>query len=133
MPDTPCIILHNSDTALLARWMQSSYPPADFREWDSYHALPAQIESYRPAVVYSVRFAGTPGFPRDALCGPHGPRWIANCGAGTDQYGQWDQAKTTVTNAAGVAAGMMAEYILDGFLHFTLDIPGLQPDKGARV
>ena len=133
MPDTPRIILHNSDTAPLARWLQASYPHADFRECDSYDALPVQIESYRPEVVYSVRFAGTPGFPRDALFGSHGPRWIANGGAGTDHYGQWDKTKTTVTNAAGVAAGMMAEYIFGGFLHFTLDIPGLQQDKGARV
>jgi hypothetical protein len=38
----------------------------------------------------------------------------------------------TVTNAAGVAAGMMAEYVLGGFLHFTLDMPGLQKDKAAK-
>ena len=38
-----------------------------------------------------------------------------------------------MTNAAGVAAGMMAEYIFGGFLHFTLDVPGLQKDKAARV
>ncbi|XXK35130.1 D-2-hydroxyacid dehydrogenase [Rhodobacteraceae bacterium nBUS_22] len=133
MSDTPRIILHNSDTAPLARWLRASFPDADFRECDSYNALPSLIESYRPEVVYSVRFAGTPGFPRDALFGPRGPSWVANGGAGTDHYGQWDQAKTTVTNAAGVAAGMMAEYIFGGLLHFTLDIPGLQRDKGARV
>ena len=28
---------------------------------------------------------------------------------------------------------MMAEYVFGGFLHFTLDIPGLQTDKAARV
>lgn len=133
MPDTPRIILHNSDTAPLARWLRASYPHADFHECNSYDALPALIESYRPEVVYSVRFAGTPGFPRDALFAPLGPRWIANGGAGTDHFGQWDPQKTTVTNAAGVAAGMMAEYILGGFLHFTLGVPGLQKDKAARV
>ena len=133
MTDTPRIILHNSDTVHLAQLLQTRYPHADFRECDSYDALPVQIESYRPEVVYSVRFAGTPGFPRDALFGSHGPRWIANGGAGTDHYGQWDKAKTTVTNAAGVAAGMMAEYIFGGFLHFTLDIPGLQRDKGCLL
>ncbi|SDX10521.1 Phosphoglycerate dehydrogenase [Ruegeria halocynthiae] len=133
MPDTPRIVLHNNDTAPLARWLRAAYPQAGFRECNSYEALPALIESYRPEIVYSVRFAGTPGFPRDALFGPYSPRWIANGGAGTDHYGQWDPQKTIVTNAAGVAAGMMAEYILGGFLHFTLDIPGLQKDKAARV
>ena len=61
MPDTPRIILHNSDTVHLAQLLQARYPHADFRECDSYDALP-QIESYRPEVVYSVRFAGTPAF-----------------------------------------------------------------------
>ncbi len=133
MSKTPRIILHNSDTKPLVRWLQASYPRADFRECDSYDALPALIESYRPEVLYSVRFAGTPGFPRDALFGIHGPRWIANGGAGTDHFGLWDKTKTTVTNAKGVAAAMIAEYIIGGFLHFMLDIPGLQKDKAARV
>lgn len=133
MPDTPRILLHNSDTAALAKWLRAAFPQADFRECDSYAALPGQIESYRPEIVYTIRFAGTPGFPRDALFGPGGPGWVANGGAGTDHLGQWDPEKTTVTNAAGVAAGMMADYIFGGFLHFTLDVPGLQRDKAARV
>ncbi|MEX0306934.1 MAG: D-2-hydroxyacid dehydrogenase [Ruegeria sp.] len=133
MPEFPRILLHNSDTAPLARWLRDAFPQADFRECDSYEALPRLISGYRPEVVYSVRFAGTPGFPRDALFGTDGPRWITNGGAGTDHFGCWDPAKTTVTNAAGVAAGVMAEYIFGGFLHFTLDIPGLQKDKAARI
>lgn len=133
MSETPRIILHNDETASLAAQLRAAFPNAGIAECNSYAALPALIESYHPEVVYSVRFAGTPGFPRDALFGPRGPRWIANGGAGTDHYGQWDPHRTTVTNAAGVAAGMMAEYVLGGFLHFTLDIAGLQRDKAARV
>ena len=133
MADTPRIVLHNSRTAPLVRWLRSTYPTADFEECESYAALPELIETYRPEIVYSVRFAGTPGFPRDALFGPQGPRWIANGGAGTDHFGHWDPRRVTVTNAAGVAAAMMAEYVFGGFLHFTLDIPGLQQDKAARV
>lgn len=133
MPDTPRIVLHNSDTTSLAQWLRAVYPNAAFRTCDSYTSLPALIESYQPEIVYSVRFAGTEGYPRDALFGPSGPRWIANGGAGTDHFGLWNPEKVTVTNAAGVAADMMAEYIFGGFLHFTLDIPGLQQDKATRV
>lgn len=131
--DIPRIVLHNSDTAALAETLQAAYPQVDFRECNTYETFPELVESYRPDVVYSVRFAGTPGFPRDALFGAHGPRWIANGGAGTDHYGTWDPEQTIVTNAAGVAADMMAEYIFGGFLHFTLDIAGLQNDKAERV
>ena len=132
MTDTPRIVLHNDDTEPLACWLRAAYPAAEFRECNSYDALPELIESYRPEVVYSVRFAGTPGFPREALFGPYGPRWLANGGAGTDHYGQWDPTRITVTNAAGVAADMMAEYIFGGFLHFTLGVPELLRDKAAR-
>lgn len=133
MADTPRIVLHNDKTDMLADWLCDSYPLADFRTCSSYEDLPALLKDYRPEVVYSVRFAGTQGFPRDALFGPDGPNWLANGGAGTDHYGMWDPAATKVTNAAGVAADMMAEYIFGCFLHFTLDIPGFQKDKAARV
>ncbi|MFV2052408.1 D-2-hydroxyacid dehydrogenase [Aliiroseovarius sp. YM-037] len=133
MSETPRIILHNDDTTELAKQLLAAFPEAEFRECNSYEALPSLIDSYHPDIVYSVRFAGTPGFPRDALFGPGGPTWIANGGAGTDHYGQWDATKTTVTNTAGVAADMMAEYVFGAFLHFTLDVTGLQNDKVAKV
>ena len=133
MPETPRIVLHDSNPAPLVRWLLATFPDAMYRTCDSYQALPDLIHSYRPNVVYSVRFAGTQGFPRDALIGPHGPNWIANGGVGIDHFGTWDPAKTTVTNAAGVAADMMAEYIIGGFLHFTLDVTGLQEDKAKRA
>lgn len=133
MAETPRIILHNDNTTSLGLQLQTVFPLADFIECNSYEALPKLIESYRPDIVYSVRFAGTNGFPRAALFGPDGPRWVANGGAGTDHFGIWDPQETTVTNAAGVAAAMMAEYVMGGFLHFTLDVPGLQRDKAARI
>lgn len=133
MSDTPRIILHNRETVSLAQRLCAAFPQVDYRECNSYEALPNLIDSYRPEIVYSVRFAGTVGYPHDSLFGPHGPNWIANGGAGTDHLGYWDPEKTTVTNGAGVAAGMMAEYVIGGFLHFTLDVPGLQKDKAARV
>ena len=132
MAEGPRILLHNDDTAALAQVLKSGFPQADVAECNSYADLPGVVAGFCPEIVYSVRFDGTPGFPRDALFGPQGPRWIANGGAGTDHFGRWDPAHVTVTNAAGVAADMMAEYILGGFLHFTLDVPGLQEDQSAR-
>ncbi|MFK7870110.1 MAG: hypothetical protein AB8B58_12830 [Roseobacter sp.] len=38
----------------------------------------------------------------------------------------------TVTNAAGVADNMMAEYNIGG-VHFSLDVPVFQTDKSNRV
>ncbi len=133
MTDKPRIILHNDRTEHLAHWLAEARADVDVLICESYAALPDLIDSYRPDIVYSVRFAGNDGFPRNALFGPNGPRWLANGGAGTDHFGVWDPGATTVTNAAGVAADMMAEYVIGGFLHFSLDVPELQKDKAARV
>ncbi|MBD3664490.1 D-2-hydroxyacid dehydrogenase [Sulfitobacter aestuariivivens] len=132
MAERPRIVLSNDRTDALAQQLLVAFPTADFRVCNSYDALPSLIDSYHPHVVYSVRFDGTQGFPRDALFGSGGPAWVANGGAGTDHYGAWDPDRTTVTNTAGVAADMMAEYVFGGFLHFTLDVMGLQKDKAAK-
>lgn len=133
MTDPLRIILHNDHTDAMARQLQARFPEVACRPCNSYAALPPLIRDFRPDIVYSVRFDGTPNFPRDALFGPDGPAWVANGGAGTDHFGHWDVDRTIVTNAAGVAADMMAEYVLGGFLHFTLDVPGLQKDKAAKT
>lgn len=133
MADLPRIVLHNNVTGHFAGKLETHLPGANFRECNSYEELPELVRSFRPDIVYTVRFNGTKDYPRDALFNPDGPRWIANGGAGTDHFGIWDSARVTVTNTAGVAADMMAEYIMGGFLHFTLDVTGLQADKAARV
>ncbi|MEO1493381.1 MAG: D-2-hydroxyacid dehydrogenase [Pseudomonadota bacterium] len=132
MSDTPRILLHNSETARFAQALTSRFQDIEFCECKSYEALLKAVADFRPDIVYSVRFAGTPAFPREALFAPNGPVWVANGGAGTDHFGHWDTARVTVTNAAGVAADMMAEYVIGGFLHFTLDVPGLLADKAAH-
>ena len=127
------VLLHNDETKTLASKLRGTFPDVTVSESNSYPDLPAAIATHKPDVVYTVRFAGTPGFPRDALFAQGGPKWISNGGVGTDHFGHWDPSSTVVTNAAGVAADMMAEFILGSFLHFTLDVSGLQADKSDRV
>ncbi|MEM6610137.1 MAG: D-2-hydroxyacid dehydrogenase [Pseudomonadota bacterium] len=133
MVEIPRIVLHNDQVEALAERLSEAFPDAPFDVCTSYAGLPDALASFRPEVVYSVRFAGTQGFPRDAILGSFGPRWIANGGVGTDHLGVWDTRHVTVTNAAGVAANMMAEYILGGILHFTLGVADLQADKADKA
>ena len=133
MTAEPRILLHNDATARHADRLRSAFPRCDVAECTTYQNMPGMIRQFRPDVVFTIRFAGSQGFPRDAMLAPGGPRWIANGGVGTDHFGQWDPACTTITNAAGVAADMMAEYMLGSFLHFTLDIEGLCRDKAGRI
>ena len=132
MTESPRILLHNAETKPLVERLLRALPHADFRECNTYRDLPAQIEAYRPEVVFTVRFAVAEAYPRDALFSDIGPCWIANAGVGTDHFGHWDPARTTVTNSAGVAADIMAEFVIGGFLHFTLDVSGLEADKARR-
>jgi phosphoglycerate dehydrogenase-like enzyme len=133
MRDAPKIIVHCENPAPLAQRLQQQVPGAEIGQCGSYGGLAELVARFAPDIVYSVRFAGTPGFPRAALTGPTGPRWVSVGGSGTDHLGQWNPDRTIVTNAAGVGADMMAEYAFGVFLHFTLDIPGLTRDKAARV
>ncbi len=133
MNQTPRILLHNTETASLATTLRAAHPGVEIAECATYESLPNALSTFRPEVVYTVRFAGTPGYPRGALFNDDGPKWVANGGVGIDHFGHWEPTKTTVTNAAGVAADAMAEYIMGVFLHFAMDVPGLTSDKSARL
>ncbi|MEM7377846.1 MAG: D-2-hydroxyacid dehydrogenase, partial [Pseudomonadota bacterium] len=100
---------------------------------DDHTALPGLLDTLQPEVVYSVRFNGGVPFPRDALLNAPSLKWVAVGGSGTDHLMPWDPAQLTVTNAAGVAADMMAEYALGAMLHFSLRIPTFQVAKTERT
>lgn len=125
--------MHNDRTAELSKRLRANFPEVPFETCETYADLPAALSHFQPDILYSVRFAGTDGFPRAAVLGKHAPAWICNGGVGTDHFGVWDADKVQITNAAGVASDMMAEYILGGFLHFTLNVPTLLANKAGRI
>ena len=98
-----------------------------------YASMPEVLERERPDAVYTVRFAGTPRYPRAAMLSAPSLKWIAVGGSGTDHLIPWDTTKLTVTNSAGVAADAMAQYIIGGILHFTLGFPGFAKHQGDHV
>ena len=132
MTRTPTVLLHTDNPAPAREIVQAAHPDLTVLTCDSYDALPQMIGEHAPEVLYSVRFAGTPGFPRAAILASDALRWISVGGSGTDHLTGWDQSRVTVTNAAGVAADMMAEYTLGAMLHFSLDLPGFRRAKAAR-
>lgn len=132
MSYTPRIILHNDDTALLKARLLERYPNAEVLECNEFLGLEDAIADFKPDAVYSVRFTYDEEFPRACLFAEGGPKWVSNAGVGIDHLGKWDPSETTVTNAAGVAAGMIGEYVIGGFLYFTLDVPGMNVDKAAK-
>ncbi|MEM7597894.1 MAG: D-2-hydroxyacid dehydrogenase [Pseudomonadota bacterium] len=131
--DAPKILIHNVKPDRFIAPLQEAIPEAEVVTHDSYDGMDALLKDARPDIMYSVRFGGTFGFPTDDVLGPYGPEWISVGGSGCDHLGVWDTAKTIVTNAAGVAADMMAEFAFGCALQFTLNMPQFQRDKESRT
>ncbi|MGI9514847.1 MAG: D-2-hydroxyacid dehydrogenase [Anderseniella sp.] len=127
------VIIHAANPAPLADVVAAQHPEIELAVCDSYQELPVMLEAFQADVVFSIRFAGTPTYPGDAMLGPYGPKWIAVGGSGIDHLGKWDPVRVTVTNSAGVAANMMAEFVMSAMLHFTHDIRGLEADRKSRI
>lgn len=132
MSDEIRIIVHNDVTDEMVTRLSGTMPDTQVLACHSNAELRESVPTFRPDIVYSVRFDVSQPFPRDALLSDAGPRWISNGGSGCDHFGKWDPEKVTITNSAGVAADMMAEFVFGCALHFTLDIAGLQRDKAQR-
>ena len=59
-------------------------------------------------------------------------KWLAVGGSGVDHLGPWNAATVTVTNTAGAAADMIAEYVLGAMLSFSLGLRGFFRQQQAR-
>lgn len=126
------VIIHTEHPEPHIDTLKPRHPGVRFVPCDSYEGLAEALRQEKPDVVFSTRFASTPSYPTNVILGPDGPGWISVGGSGVDHLGHWDTAKVTVTNSAGVAATMMAEYTFGCMLHFSLDMAGLQNDKSAK-
>ncbi|HEX4768993.1 MAG TPA: D-2-hydroxyacid dehydrogenase [Lichenihabitans sp.] len=126
MSEAPVVMLHTDAGETAREIVAAAHPDLLLHLCESYDALPEMLARTEPEVVYSVRFAGTPHFPRQSLIDAASLKWIAVGGSGTDHLAPWDPARLAVTNSAGVAAGMMAEYALGAMLAFSLDFRGFE-------
>lgn len=132
METVPAVLIHSDDPEPAAALLREQHPDLTPATCDSYPGLPDALQRSGASVVYSVRFAGSADFPRAALVENPGVRWVSVGGSGTDHLAPWDAARVTVTNAAGVAADMMAEYALGAALHFSLDLDGFRAAQRER-
>lgn len=116
----PTILIHADQPEPYLRPLAAAHPDLLVHTCDTYGGVAAALERSRAEVVFTVRFAGTPNFPRRALLECGHVKWISVGGSGTDHLSPWDPNAITVTNAAGIGAGMMAEYAIGAMLFFAL-------------
>ncbi|MDQ0512275.1 D-2-hydroxyacid dehydrogenase [Ancylobacter amanitiformis] len=130
---SPSVLIHSDEPAIGREILAREHPGLPVAICDSHHGLAEAIRASEAEVVYSTRFMRDEPFPRAALLGSAGVRWISVGGSGTDHLHSWDPARVTVTNAAGVAADLMAEYILGMMLSFSLGLPVLARAQRAQA
>ncbi len=111
---TPTVILHTDNPEASKAVLEKRHPDLPIWTCSTYEGLAGLVSETGAEVVYSVRFNGSQGFPRDVLVSSKSVRWVSVAGSGTDHLAPWDSDHVAVTNAAGVAADMMAQYARSG-------------------
>ncbi|MET3591652.1 phosphoglycerate dehydrogenase-like enzyme [Mesorhizobium shonense] len=112
--------------------LAKTHPDITVLGCDSYEALPDLISKSDAEVVFTIKFDRGSLYPRAALVESPTVRWVSVGGSGTDHLRPWDPARVTVTNSAGVAADMMAEYVFGAMLSFSLGLRGFAREQAAR-
>lgn len=132
MSRSPSLIVHSDSPEALLAVLSETHPDVVPLICARHEDLPGLLSESAAEIVYSVRFESMAPFPRRALVDSPSVRWVSVGGSGTDHVRPWNPARLTVTNAAGVAAGMMAEYALGMVLAFSLDLPGFARRQRQR-
>lgn len=129
---SPTVIVHGDDPDAALAVVKEAHADLAVHACRRHEALPDLIAQTKASVIYSVRFKGAVPFPRAAMVESDLVKWVSVGGSGTDHLRPWDPARVTITNAAGVAADMMAEYVLGTMLSFSLDLRGFATKQRAR-
>ena len=126
------LLVHYDKPERVLGILRQRHPEAAIACCADYASLPETIMREKPGVLFTIRFAGTPGFPRAAILDSASLRWVSVGGSGTDHLAPWDPARLTVTNGAGIAAECIAQYVIGGILHFALDFPAFAEHQRDR-
>lgn len=129
---SPTIVIHADQPDAMAAILQQRHPDATIALCRDYAGLPAVLDDVRPEVMFGIRFAGGAGFPRAAILGSRTLRWVSVGGSGTDHLAPWDPPRLVVTNAAGVAADVMAAYVMGTALSLRLGLPRFGREQRAH-
>ena len=116
------LLVHYNHPEIFLDLIKSRFPDLEVHCCRSYAALGADMAALDPEVVYCIKFEDRP-YPREALIGHPALEWISVGGAGVDHLAPWNPARLQVTNSAGVASDVMAQYALAAILTLTQRLP----------
>ncbi len=116
------VLLHYDRTEMFRGIVARRFPGVAVRCCNTYGDLAGALAEFAPQVLFCIKFEDRP-YPRDAVMACRSLGWVSNGGAGVDHLAPWDPHRLTVTNAAGVASAMMAEYVIGGMLALSIGLP----------
>jgi phosphoglycerate dehydrogenase-like enzyme len=125
------LLIHYDRPELFLDLIQARFPGLEPHCCRSYEALAADLAACGAEVVYCIKFEGRP-YPREALLSQATLGWVSVGGAGVDHLAPWDPARLQVTNSAGVASDVMAQYVLGAVLALTFRLPGFMRAQAGR-
>ena len=125
------VVVHYDRPELFMDLLEARFPEVAFTCCRSYAELPEILEACAPDALYCIIFEGRDDYPRAAMLNSPSLAWISVGGSGTDHLAPWDPQTLTVTNSAGVAADVMAQYVLAAILSFSLGLPAFAAARGG--
>ena len=132
MKTTPGVILHMDYPEAAIGVVKEQHADLTIHPCTNHAELSGLIAETGAEVVYTLRFKAEAVFPRKALIESASVKWVSVAGSGTDHLQPWNPDRVKVTNSAGVAADMMAEYAMAGMLHFSLNLDRFRQGQQRR-
>src|SRR6266481_6024520 len=93
------VLIHYDKAEQLVAPIRQRHPQAELSLCTDYASLPRLLEQHQPEVLFTIRFAGTPGFPRAAIVDSPSLRWVSVGGGG---LGKTVQVVARLAKAHGV-------------------------------
>lgn len=112
--------------------LAARFPQIRFHCCRRYADLDATLAKAQPQIAFACKFEPKP-FPRAALIGCPTLNWLSVGFAGVDHVVPWDDDKLVVTNASGVAAEEMAQYVLAAIFGLHQRFPYFASRQAERV
>ena len=129
----PAVIIHSGSPTEAAEIVRAKHPDINIHTCETFDGLPDAIAETGAEVVYSIRFDPVAPYPRSAVVENDQVKWLSVGGSGTDHIGTWDPNRVKVTNSAGSAADMMAEYTIGTMLSFSLGLRDFQRAQSQQT
>jgi phosphoglycerate dehydrogenase-like enzyme len=116
------VLVHYDQPELFVDLLTERFAQATVECCRSYAALGEAVGRFRPEVLFAIKFENQ-AYPREAVLETPSLRWVSVGGVGVDHLHPWDPEKLTVTNGAGVASDVMADYVVGGAIALAMRFP----------